>query len=235
MKSKIIVAMLLMTFSFISLSSFSADEKKENRKVSSFKSLSLSISADVYITQGSKTEVILEGDPKTLEHIETKVSQGNLKIKYDSWRSNRYKKVKIYVTSPNWEGVNVSGSGNVVSKSAIKSDEFTMTLSGSGRISIENLSANELEARISGSGDIDVAGPKKAGSLEISISGSGDYDGIDLAVDKVDIRISGSGSARVFAESELKASVSGSGDIYYKGNALIDARISGSGKVRSVE
>ena len=237
MKSRIITIALLVAFSIGGLNSFAATEKKENRKVSSFSSLSLSISADVYIKQGSKTEVIIEGDANTLENIETVVSQGNLKIKYESrWSSwSKNKKVKVYVTSPDWEGVSVSGSGNVVSESAIEGDDFNMAVSGSGNIKINDLSANDLEARISGSGNINVAGSKKANSLEISISGSGDFDGIGLAIDKVEVRISGSGGAKVYAESELNASVSGSGDIYYKGNALIDAKVSGSGKVRNVE
>ncbi len=67
--------------------------------------------------------------------------------------------------------------------------------------------------------------------MEISISGSGDYDGIGLAVDEASIRISGSGGAKVWAESKLNASVSGSGDVYYKGNPTIDQRIDGAGKI----
>ncbi|MDX2443877.1 MAG: head GIN domain-containing protein [Bacteroidales bacterium] len=237
MKSKIILASMLIAFSLVSISSFAASEKKENRKVSSFSSLSLSISADVYITQGSKTEVILEGDANTLDNIETEVSNGNLKIKYDSkWSSwSKTKKVKVYVTSPDWDGISVSGSGNVAGNSAIEGSEFSMAVSGSGNIKLSDLSATELEARISGSGNIQIAGSKKANSLEISISGSGDYDGIGLAVDEASIRISGSGGAKVWAESKLNASVSGSGDVYYKGNAQIDARVSGSGKVRNVD
>jgi hypothetical protein len=218
-----------------SMNIYGAIQNKETRNVTSFSELGLSISADVYISQGNKTELIIEGDAKTLKHIETKISGDVLKIKYDSWNSWKYKKVKIYITSPNWEGIYLSGSGSITNKTVLNGKKMSISVSGSGIISVDQLSMKQVQVRVSGSGDVKLGGKDKADLMSISISGSGDVDASGIPVEEANVRISGSGGAKVFTEGDLKVSISGSGNVYYKGSALIDARISGSGKVKKLE
>ena len=67
------------------------------------------------------------------------------------------------------------------------------------------------------------------------ISGSGDIEALDMKTKRCDISISGSGDAEVWATDEIKASISGSRDIKYKGDApKVHARASGSGDVRPI-
>ena len=235
MKMKFIFPAIVLVILTSSVNVYGVSDKKETRKIASFSELGLSISADVYITQENKTTLIIEGDENTIEHIETEVSGGKLKIKYDTRNTWRYKKVKIYISSPNWEGIYVAGSGNITNQSVIEGKQMDIAVSGSGDITIDDLEAVKIGIRISGSGDISLKGRKKAESLEISISGSGDVDVSGIVTDKVKVRISGSGGAKVYAENDLQVSISGSGSVYYKGNALIDARISGSGEVKNFE
>lgn len=210
-------------------------DKKETRNVPSFEEMGLSISADVYISQGNETSLVLEGDGYTLDHIQTSVANGKLKIRYSSWKWNSYKKVIIYITSPQWHGIYVSGSGKVVNKTFITSERLILNLSGSGDIELDRLKIDKGEARVSGSGSIKMAGSQKATSLKVAISGSGSVNAINLEIDDADVKISGSGNARVFARENLTALLAGSGNIYYRGDARIDARVSGSGKVRKVK
>ena len=64
------------------------------------------------------------------------------------------------------------------------------------------------------------------------VSGSGDLKCSDLQSENTIIGVSGSGNARVFASVSLKARVSGSGDIYYRGNpSSPEIHTSGSGSV----
>ncbi|NNF18253.1 MAG: DUF2807 domain-containing protein, partial [Flavobacteriaceae bacterium] len=68
--------------------------------------------------------------------------------------------------------------------------------------------------------------------LEIRMSGSGDLDAFDLEADDVEVQVSGSADVEVTANKSLKANVSGSGDIRYKGNPKkVDSRKSGSGDI----
>jgi len=216
------------------LTVFAGPEKEEKRDIDEFSSLSLGIVANVLIYQGSKTELTIIGDPSTIEHIETRVVGGVLKIRYDkSWSFwDKYDKVKIILSSPAWEGISVSGSGVVKNANKIKESNIDLSVSGSGMIKLDGLTCTEVNTRVSGSGDINIAGTEQADLMTVSISGSGDVDALGLTVDKVKVRISGSGDASVSAVSRLDVSISGSGDVDYLGDAIVDARISGSGDVR---
>ena len=232
MKGKMIAFVVLTTF-LAGINSFAAPDKEDKRNVGKFDALALSVSADVEVSQGSKTELILVGDPATLEHIVTVVEGGKLKIKYDTRRwPSKYQKVKISISSPDWEEIGVSGSGTIKNLTLIQGSELGLAVSGSGMIDLDQLVFDDVSARISGSGDIQIAGSKVADNLRRAISGSGDVDASELKVQKAVVKISGSGDASVYAESRLEVSVSGSGDVSYYGNATVDARISGSGNVR---
>ena len=231
MKGKIIAFFIVAAF-LAGLNTYAAQDKEENRSVGKFNALGLSISADVEISQGSETELILIGDPATLENIKTVVEGGKLKIKYDKSWPTRFKKVKVLITSPNWEGIAVAGSGTVRNVTPIQESELNLAVSGSGLIKLDQLVSDDVSAKISGSGDIQISGSKSASKLGVAISGSGDVDASEFKVDKVTVKISGSGDASVYAESRLEVTVSGSGDVSYYGNASVDARISGSGNVR---
>jgi hypothetical protein len=68
-------------------------------------------------------------------------------------------------------------------------------------------------------------------STNYGISGSGDIDAFDLHSDNVRVEVSGSGKLDVFADKKLDISVSGMGNVRYKGNASISQSSSGMSKV----
>lgn len=208
-------------------------QKREIRNVSGFTGISLSISANVYLSQSSDYRVELEGDADYLEEIETIVDGDILKIKNkDHFNFDfRNKKINVYISMPKVCSVSVSGSGDIIAQTAIKSDDLKIKISGSGNVKIESLSVKNLDLGISGSGDIKMSGTDIAETASYSISGSGDIDNQDLQCKKVDIHVSGSGDVRVWAVEELDARVSGSGDVYYKGRPIVNAKSSGSGGI----
>jgi hypothetical protein len=216
-------------------SAFRGDPVKESRDVTGFTKINLSISGDLHLKQGNKYEVVLEGDKESLDKIETEVSGKSLNIKIKSvmhW--GNIGKVDIYITTPNVDAISVSGSGDVMAETPINSGDLNLTISGSGTINIDNLSADELDATITGSGNMKLSG-KLNNSADITITGSGDYKGEQLKGKSADIHITGSGSAKVYASEKLKTHITGSGDVYYAGRPLVNASSTGSGKTRSIE
>lgn len=228
---------LLLSAILLSCADLAFAQETEKRDVGSFSSISLSVAADLFLTQENDTKVIIEGDQKAIDQIVTKVDGDNLKIKLKPgvWNIFGNKKVKIYVSTPDVEGLYLSGSGNIEAENQIKTEELEFSVSGSGNIMIDNLNASDLEVHISGSGEIELGGSKTAETMEISISGSGDLFAEDFKTDDVEIRISGSGTCKVTAVSTLEAYISGSGSVYYKGDPMVEAKVSGSGKVRSLD
>ncbi len=70
-------------------------------------------------------------------------------------------------------------------------------------------------------------------SLKCSLE-TGDIDAYDLSSNDADIRISGSGEIKISVKENLIARISGSGNIYYKGDPKKqDIKVSGSGNVSS--
>jgi hypothetical protein len=201
--------------------------------VGDFTYISMGINADVTLKQGSKTELILEGDEEDLEDIETYVTSGKLRIKNDnnSWFKSM-SKIKIYITVKEFTGASVSGSGEIVSEGKINAGDVDLGVSGSGDLELD-LYASDIDCGISGSGSIYLTGRGKTGSL--SISGSGKMDAADFEIETISIRISGSGSVYVNASKEIDSRISGSGTIRYKGDPdKISNHSSGSGKLRKM-
>lgn len=229
--SFIVIFLFSLSLSTLNSYAFFQNIKKETRDVGTFESIGLGISADLYLTQGSKTELILEAEADILERIETDVKNGKLRIYFEKWRTLRYKRVKIYITTPTINGLSVSGSGDIIAQTPIETDNISFSISGSGSINIEDLVTGDVGSSISGSGTIQLGGSESVASLDLSISGSGKLVAENLEVEEFSGRISGSGSCKVFVTSTLDVSISGSGNVYYRGNPVIDARISGSGEV----
>jgi len=215
-----------MVFSFESMA------QKEKRQVDGFDKVSMGISGDLHLKQGSTISLELEGDSDDLEDVITEVKNGTLVIKYKNnkgWSFGR-DRVTIYLTMPEVSSVSLGGSGKIIGENTIESDDLYLSVSGSGRIELK-LEVDNLTQKISGSGNIEVSG--SADRAEISISGSGNLDALDMEVDEYEVKISGSGKCKINVGDSLEANISGSGSVYYKGDPdRIRSNVSGSGKVK---
>lgn len=190
---------------------------------------------DVELVDGNEGEITIKGEENLLEYIKTEVKDGDLVIKtkkgVNLQPSNWKDGITITVPVESINGASLSGSGDVIGKTTLKADHFKTSISGSGDIELD-VEANRLKASMSGSGDIRLSG--KATDFEVSVSGSGDIKAYDLEAEFVEAQVSGSADIKVTAKQALKARVSGSGDISYKGNPKkIDTKSSGSGDISS--
>ncbi len=232
--SLIALFILVPLFAFAMVANGQGDNVKQTREVSSFSSISLSVSADIHLKQGTKQEVIVEGDKDVLDVLKTEVQGKTLKIYLDKWSMQSYKKVTIYITMRDIDGLTITGSGNITAETPVNTSDIDFTITGSGDIHISELKAEQVKASITGSGTINLAGKQTVSSMDVHISGSGDVNADGLEVKNFDASITGSGDCRITATELLKARVSGSGDIYYKGKPRMDVNITGSGKLRSL-
>jgi hypothetical protein len=233
MKRIVILTAFITAIALTTATAGSGSQEKETRNLSGFTRVSFGVAGDLYITLGSEFKVVLEGDRDVIRDIETEVTNDKLVIRKDNWHFNSGEKVTVYVTMPAIKGLGVSGSGKAEIKDAVKTEKLDLSVSGSGKLYVNELSVNEVNSSISGSGDIFVTGSGDASKADIAISGSGNYSGEALKIKSAEVSISGSGNCTCNVTESLKASVSGSGNVTYTGNPKIDARVSGSGKVRS--
>ncbi len=205
------------------------------RSVGEYDAVALSGWFDVELVDGTEGELTLKGEENLLEYIKTEVKDGKLTIKVkkgvnlkpSSWK----KGMGIYVTVPvqSIRSVALSGSGDIVGKKTLKANNFKTAMSGSGDITLD-VNADSISAAMSGSGDINLSGSTM--DFDVTISGSGDIRAYELEADNVDATVSGSADIKVTVNKKLKARVSGSGDISYRGNPdKVDTKTSGSGDI----
>ncbi len=225
----------------------------EERVVGSFSSIDIAISGQVFLTQSATEEVTIEAQQNILDNIETYVVGDKLKIRFRRnviWHDG----IKIYISNPNYEGIEISGSADLVNDTPIKTDYLDLNISGSGSMNLEDVEVDydlkqsisgsgqiilsklkvydDAESNISGSGKITMSGSSTIDYHTVQISGSGNVNSDDIWVDWLDVRISGSGNCRCAVVSKLDATITGSGSVFYDGNPQVNAHITGSGKVQ---
>ena len=223
---------LLVTILFFSAATFA--QKTEDRSVGSFNSVKISGGFNVIIQQGSSESVKISASGIDLQNIITEIEGGSLRIrtKNDNWNWKKDYDVDIVLTYKTLEAVTSSGSSLITTKNTIKSDNFDLTLSGSGKFK-GSIETQKLEMSISGSGDIELSGSAK--EQNIVISGSGNMEAMELKSSFAKIQISGSGNANLAVSEELEARVSGSGDIRFSGNPQKQIfKSTGSGSIKKI-
>ncbi len=204
----------------------------DSRNTSTYEEIALVGSLDVKIIEGTEGRIEVEAESNLQEYILTEVKDGKLKISVEkdiSLNPSRNMDIVIKVPVESINKLSVTGSGDVSNSGLLKAKELSIGVTGSGDINL-TLEAKDLSGSITGSGDIKLMG--KALNFKCKVTGSGDFMAYDLNADHVEAVVSGSGDIEVVATKSLKARVSGSGDISYRGNPeKQDFKTSGSGDI----
>jgi hypothetical protein len=208
--------------------------KTVERPVYPFKEVEANRNIKLIVTQGDLKPVRIETDENLLSYLEV-VQEGDRIIIQPKSGVNLIPSgdLNVYVTSPTYKSIEVSGSSDIIGENKISSsDELSLSASGAGDIQME-VDAPKVTAGISGSGSVKLKGQAK--DFDVDLSGAGHAYCYDLLTENTTVGISGAGSAQVYASVKLKANVSGAGNISYKGNASVSQEISGAGSVNKVD
>ena len=189
---------------------------------------------DFKLVEGNEGKITLEGESNLLEYIITEVKNGSLVVKVKTGKNLKpSRNAPLIITIPyqSINSVSLSGSGDVWNEGVINASDFNSSLSGSGDV-VLNIDSNNAKGSVSGSGDLTLKG--KATNLDASVTGSGDFHGFNLKSTNVDVSVTGSGDADVVCNGMLKARVTGSGDVEYRGNPTKeDTKVIGSGTIQN--
>lgn len=202
------------------------------RTTSDYSAIKCAGSLDYILVKGKEGLITIEGDENLLEYIITQVKDDVLKVKVKdgvSLRTTYNNPIKITIPFNDINLVALAGSGDLYSKDVINANALNVALAGSGDITLD-IKTESVESALSGSGDITLKGVTE--NLESKVSGSGDFHGFDLESNNTEVYVAGSGDAKVVSNKMLKARVSGSGDIAYRGNPeKEDTKVAGSGSI----
>jgi hypothetical protein len=181
----------------------------QTRQVAQFSGVELAGANNVVVRVGKKQSVVVHADDNLLDRVTTVVQSGRLVIGNEPGSFSTKSPMVVEVGVPSLD---------------------TLTLSGSGNISVEGVAAKALDVGLPGSGML--SGTGAADRLDITVGGSGTVQFTQLPAKHVRAGVSGSGSIFVTATKSLAASVSGSGAIIYAGSpGEVTRNITGSGAI----
>ncbi len=212
---------------------------------------------NLHLVQGETEDLRIEGREELKARTRAEVKDGTLEIRFEqdwwdwlSWAFMGAWKLDLYLSMREINGIAMSGAGNLDCPK-IETTGLEFSQSGAGNSVIDSLSATELKAKHSGAGNLTVKSltvesltvehsgvgnitlAGQAARQDVHLSGAGNYSARDLESQDVAIRQSGVGNAHVWAVTTLDASLSGAGNIDYRGAPAVTQKVSGVGHIRN--
>jgi Putative auto-transporter adhesin, head GIN domain len=186
----------------------SGKQATEIRKVGEFRYLNVNAAVEVHYRPSQIASIAVTGDDNLLQLVQLRNKADTLIIDVKNGYNSQQPLV-VDVKSPALEGAVINGSGDAFFYD-LDEREFSLELNGSSNLLAQG----------------------KAKQLSIMVNGSGDVNAKSLESERVGAAVRGSGDISLLANQSLKATISGSGDIYYRGSpADIEKAISGSGEL----
>ncbi|MGE5681054.1 MAG: head GIN domain-containing protein [Bacillota bacterium] len=168
--------------------------KTETRNLDKFSAVEVGGAFYVDIVNGESPSIQLSGDDNILPLIKTEVRDNTLYITTKK-SINPKKKMRLRIATENLERVDESGACDV-NITNVNSDRFIMDISGASKINVSG----------------------KTRELMLDLSGAGKVNARDLIAEKADVEISGAAKAEVYVSEDLRADISGVGNLDYYGN-----------------
>ena len=186
--------------------------EQEDRDVADFEEISFDGAATVNVRLGDEYAFSITADDNLLELIETKVVDGELRIK-PTESINPETDIVIDITMPVLKAVEVDGAADFNLKE-MDGESFALEVRGA-----VNFTANG-----------------KLKKLDIDCKGASEMDLRDLECESVKIDVSGASSGSVFASKSIDAVVSGAGTLTVYGNPEdVNRSVNGVGEIKIAE
>lgn len=180
----------------------------EKRQLTDFHTIRVEAGVNVTYRHAAQRNCVLTGDNNLLSVIETHVDGGVLLISAkQSYQAQL--PVTLELSGPKLQAL-IQDAASEVTLSELQEKEFKLTLTGSGSVTAEG----------------------KVHEFMSDLSGSGEVNARNLQTVQARIQLSGSGSMSLTVTNNLKATISGSGEVTYYGHpSKVEPTITGSGTV----
>jgi hypothetical protein len=201
----------------------------ENRNTTKFSKINSSGAFILKIKQGTAESIVVQADENLLPEIKTVVNGNTLTIDFGKNDVKPSKSIVIELTVVELEGIDISGSCDIIGVGDWHFQNFALNCSGATE-SVFTLFAKKFTTDASGSCKLVVKGRVDESVYEIS--GAGELVASTLESKKVTLDISGSGDAEVFATEFLNVDCSGASEVRYKGSPKITQDVSGASSIK---
>lgn len=232
MKYFIGLLIILMAFSCNNTKRGSGNIIKETRTVNSFDGIVASGSVKVDVQIGDAASVIAETDDNIMPFVETKVSNGILKIKLKDINNLRNSTVYVHIITPEIKSLTTSASAEISSDEVLKTSDKLVLKASSG--SSINVKIDAPTVSSDASSGAEITGEGKTRDV-ISNSSSGATINFSLLqAENAKAAVSSGAQTSLFASISLVAKASSGGGIDYKGGATsVQKNVSSGGSVNA--
>lgn len=228
---------------------------EETRTVSGVSSVNLATIGHLTIDVGATESLRIEAEDNLMEYIETQVNNGRLTIDHREATRIRLrptKPVNYFLTVTGLDTIMINSSGDIemgdleadtltveidssgdVTLGMVNANKLTVQIDSSGDVTLGGVIANTLDIDIDSSGNLDIAGGQVE-AQNITIDSSGNYAAQDLESAEAEVRLTSNGSVTIWVQDYLRANLSSSGDLRYRGNPTVDATTTSSGNVTQI-
>ncbi len=232
---KLIVAcsLAMLTLSACNLHSVKGDGHVITRNFNQkgFRDIDASSQLEVRLIQGSEYKISIEAEENIIDLLDVQVSGDKLKIgPKNNVSFSPSHPIRVSITAPEFHDIEGSGACLFSSQGKLSSTaDMKIDLSGACKTQLE-IDAPKIDVEASGASDIQLRGRTR--DFTVDASGASSIDCFDLMTENTRLDISGGGNAKVYASQTLDVSISGAGDVAYKGKpANIKKDISGAGSI----
>lgn len=199
----------------------------ETRDIKDFNGVIVYVEANVKIRQGSEYEIKLTGPDNVVELIETSLTNEYLVISTSDCFNGDYE-LFIEITAPVYELVNLNEKSLLETNGTIEGTNIQLELLGNVEVNVA-LEMDSIFTSYVGKGDLNFSGSSIYHSM--ILEGEFDVSGFELMTDYSSIDLIGIGNCEVYANEKLDVSITGIGDVYYKGTPDISSMITGTGQI----
>ncbi len=182
----------------------------QTREFEVFDAIELRIPADMHIAIGKPTPLTIETDDNIIPLIKMEVHKGRLVISSDR-----------EFTTNNGPDINMT----VAKLQAVE-------VVGAGDMWVTKVDNARLSVAATGAADVHLSGKTK--ELSLAATGASDVFAYDLDVQVATATLTGEADAKLTVFKSLNVTITGPGDLHYKGNPTVSKTIVGNGDVKQV-
>jgi len=205
----------------------------QTRAVTSFNTVDIDapVKSNITINPSAQPSLTLNGYENILNIIKVRVEGNTLHIYTDNFLNlSSDKDVTAEITVPSLAALSISGASDANINGNVTGSDFTLHISGVGKVNMASVNVPNFSAHISGAGDVTI-GAGTIGTAVYQLSGTGSVSAFNVETQQCSATVSGAGDIELNVQKSLDAHISGAGSIRYKGHPVISSGVSGVGKL----
>lgn len=197
----------------------SDDLVTQTRDVSGFHELEINGGYKVTIVPGETDELQITAPDQYIDDVISEVTQGRLTIRTREGVEIRNSEgFEIALTFAHLDYLEINGAAELKCPVKLATNSMDVVINGAADITLD-VDLQRMQMEVNGAADLSLKG--KATEANFMLAGASNLDAEDLETRKMKIDMSGAGNAEVFVTNFLDATVSGVGNIRYKGDPQV--------------